>query len=79
MTPKIFVDDAVDTTTLVRNYENNDLNNFYLTIINSIALKTEVNNDNQVLTKSHVDQFQQENEKSRHDLEIGFLLNQVIW
>ena len=40
--------------------------------INSITLKTQAVNDNQVITKAYVDQFRQEHERSRRDLGIDF-------
>ena len=39
---------------------------------NSVTLNTEAINDNQVITKSYVDQFHQENERSRRGLGIDF-------
>ena len=38
----------------------------------SITLYTQAVNDNQVITKAYVDQFHQENERSRRDLGIEF-------
>ena len=40
--------------------------------MNSITLSNQAVNENQVITKSDVDQFHQENERSRRDLEIDF-------
>ena len=64
ITPKTYVDTAIDETSLVRNNQD-DFNNFNLTNINSITLNTQAVNDN---TKPNVDQFQQENERSRTDV-----------
>ena len=46
--------------------------NYNLTNINSITLNKQAENHNQVITKSYVDQFHQENERSRRDLVIDF-------
>ena len=46
---------------------NNNLKN-----INSITLNTQAVNDNEVITKAYIDQFHQENERSRRDLGIVF-------
>ena len=40
--------------------------------MNSIAFYTQAIHDNQVNTTSYVDQFHQENERSRGDLRIDF-------
>ena len=56
----------------VRNNKDNNFNNNNLTNINSITLNTQAVNDNQVVTKAYVDQFYQENERSRRDLGIDF-------
>ena len=68
LTPKQYVDDAIDELYLVRNNQDNDFNNHILTNINSNTLDTQAVNDNQVNTESYVDQFHQENERSRRDL-----------
>ena len=44
------VHDAIDESTLVRNNQDNDFNNFILTNINSTTLSTQAINDNQVIT-----------------------------
>ena len=62
----------MDETSLVRNNQDNDLNNNNLTNINSISLNTQAVNGNQVITKAYVDQFHQENGPSRRDLGIDF-------
>ena len=68
----MYVDSAVDESSLVKNNQNNDFNNNNLTNINSITLNTQAVNNNQVITKAYVDQFHQENERSRRDLGIDF-------
>ena len=72
LTPKLYVDNAIDESTLVRSNQNKDFNNYNLANINSITLNTQAVNDNQVITKAYVDQFHQENERSRRDLVIDF-------
>ena len=72
LTPKIYVDNAIDETSLVRNIQDNDSNNHKLTNINSITSITQALHDNQVFTKTYVDQFHQENERTRRDLGIDF-------
>ena len=69
---KNYVDNAVDESSLVKNIQDNDFGNPNLTMINSITLNKEAENDNQVITKAYVDQFHQENERSRRDLGIDF-------
>ena len=69
---KNYIDNAIDKVSLVRNTKDNDFGNYNLTNINSITLNKEAENDNQVITKAYVDQFHQENERSRRDLGIDF-------
>ena len=57
---------------MVRNNQDNDLGNYNLTNINSITLNKQAENDNEVITKAYVDQFHQENERSRRDSGIDF-------
>ena len=49
-----------------------DFNDNKLKNINSITLNTQAVNDNEVVTKSYVDQFHNDNERSRRDLGIDF-------
>ena len=53
---------------MVRNTQDNDLNNYNLININSITLNEQAENDNEVIRNAYVDQFHQENERSRRDL-----------
>ena len=69
---KNYVDNSKDESSLVRNNQDNDFNNNNLTNINSITLNRQAENDNEVITKAYVDQFHQENERSRRDLGIDF-------
>ena len=62
------ISNSVDDSTLVRNIQDNDSDLFSWTNIISIALKTQVVKDDQVNTKSYIDQCHQENEQSRGDL-----------
>ena len=72
LTAKRYVDNSIDESTLVRNNKDNDFGNYNLTIINSITLYTQAVNDNQVITKSYVDQVYQENERARRDVGLDF-------
>ena len=75
MTPKVYVDNAIDEIiSIVRKNQNNDFNNFNLTNINSITLNTQAVNDNHDITKAYVDQFHQDDEQSRRDLGIDFYI-----
>ena len=69
---KNYVDNSIDESKLVRNNQDNVFNNNNLTNINSITLNKQAENDNQVITKAHVDQFHQENERSRQDVGLDF-------
>ena len=55
LTPKLYVDNALDESSLVRNNQDNGFNNNNLTNKNSITLNTQAVNDNQVTTKTYVD------------------------
>ena len=61
-----------------KNYVDNifkndiDFNDVKLENINTITLNKPAENDNEVITKAYVDQFYQENERSRRDLGIDF-------
>ena len=72
LTVKLYVDNAIDETSLVRNNQDNDFNNNNLTNINSITLNKQAENDNEVITKAYVDQFHPEKEGSRRDLGVDF-------
>ena len=72
MTAKLYVDNSIDESSLVRNNQDNDFNNSNLTNINSITLNKQAENDNEVVTKAYVDQFHQENERSRRDVGLDF-------
>ena len=72
LTPKVYVDASINESSLVRNNQDNYFNNNNLTNINSITLNTQAVNDDQVITKAYVDQFHQENERSRRDLGLDF-------
>ena len=69
---KNYVDNSIDEISLIRNNKNNDFGNYNLTNINSITLNNQPINDNEVVTKSYVDQFHNDNERSRRDLGIDF-------
>ena len=59
-------------TNLVRRDRDNDFNNFSLNNISSITLNSQAVNDNEVITKAYVDQFHQENERTRRDVGLDF-------
>ena len=65
---KNYIDNAIDKSSLVTNNKDNNFGNYNLTNINSITLNKQAENDNEVITKAYVDQFHQENERSRRDL-----------
>ena len=69
---KNYVENSIDEKSLIRNNKNNDFGNYNLTNINSITLNNQPINDNEVVTKSYVDQFHNDNERSRRDLGIDF-------
>ena len=69
---KNYVDNFIDEVSLVRNNRDNDFGNYNLTNIKTITLNKQAENDNKVVTKFYVDQFHQENERSRRDLGIDF-------
>ena len=70
LTAKLYVDNAIDESSLVRNNQDNDFNNINLTNIISITLNKKAKNDNEVITKAYVDQFHNDIEKTRQDLGI---------
>ena len=72
LTPKVYVDNAIDEISLVRSNEDNDLSNYNLTKINSIILNKQAANDIEVIRKAYVDHFHQENERSRRDVGLDF-------
>ena len=71
MTAKLYVDTAIDESSLARNNQDKDFDNNNLTNINSITSKTQAENDNEVITKAYVDQFHPENERSRRDVGLS--------
>ena len=72
LTAKLYVDNAIDESSLVRNTQDNDFNNYKLTNINSVALNKQAEKDIEVITKAYVDQYHQENERSRRDVGLDF-------
>ena len=72
LTPKIYVDGAVNELSLVRNIQDNDFNDYNLTNIDSITLNKQAENDNEVITMAYVYQFHNDNERNRRDLGIDF-------
>ena len=72
LTAKLYHDSFIYKPSVVRNNQDNDFNNCNLTNQNSITLNTQAVSGNQVFTKAYVDQFRQQNERSRRDLGIDF-------
>ena len=68
LTPKVYVDNAIDEISLVSNVQDNDFNNYHSTNTSSITLHKQAANDNEVITTANVDQFHNDNEGSRQDL-----------
>ena len=64
LTTKLYVDNAIDETSLVRNNQDKDFNDHKLSNKNSITLNTQAVNDNHVFTKAYVDKFHNDNERN---------------
>ena len=77
MTAKLYVDNAINEESLLRDTQDNDFNNYILTSKNSITLNTQAFKDNQAITKAYVDQFHHGNEQSRSDLGIDFYVESI--
>ena len=72
LTAKLYVDIAIEESSVVRNIKDEDFINNNFTKINSITSNTQAVNDNQNITKAYVDLFHQENEHSRRDIGLSF-------
>ena len=72
LTAKLYVDNSIDELSLNRYKQDKDFNNNNLTNINSITLNNQAANDDQVITKAYVDQFHNDNEKTRQNLGLDF-------
>ena len=72
LTPKLYVDNAVVEEPVARKNQDNDFNNIELTNIYSTTSSKQAKKDNEVITKAYVDQFCQENERSRRGLGLDF-------
>ena len=68
----MYVDNFLNEPSLVWNNQDNDFINYNLTNINGDTLDTQALSDNQVITRSYVDQFYQENKQSRWGSGIDF-------
>ena len=62
LTPKTYVENAIDEASLVRINKDDDFANPSLTNINGITLNTQAVNDNEVITKAYVDHFHNDND-----------------
>ena len=72
LTAKLYVDNAINESSLARNNQDNDFANHNFTNINSITLNTQAVNDNEVITKAYVDQIHNDNERNRRDIGLSF-------
>ena len=71
----ICISNKAEEVTFVRNIQDHNFENFSLTNIKSITLNTQAVSDIQVVIKSSVDQFHQENEiSSTRDFGIDFFI-----
>ena len=68
LTAKLYVDNSVDEPTLARINQNNHFNIYNLSNINNSFSNTQAVNDNQVITKTYVDQFLCDNERKRREV-----------
>ena len=67
-TAELYVDKALDESSLVSNNQADDFNKHNLTKIGSITSNTLALNHNHVSTKAYVDQSLNDNERNRRDL-----------
>ena len=72
LTANLYVDNAIDESSLIRKNKDNDFGKYNLTNIISITLNKQAEIDNEIFTKANVDQFHQDIERSRRDLGIDF-------
>ena len=77
LSPKVHGDNAIDEPSLVRTNKDDDFNINNLTNINSITLNTQAINDNEVITKTYVDQFHNDNEGNRRDVGLSFYTEEI--
>ena len=68
----MYVDNAREESSLVRNIQDNDFNNHNLTRTIIITLNKQAEIDNGVITKAFVDQVHDQNERNRRDLGLDF-------
>ena len=72
LTSKLYVDNSIDESTLVKDNQDNGFNKYNLSNINSITLNNQAVIDNEVITKAYVDQFHSDNERDRRVMGICF-------
>ena len=72
LTAKLYVYNSIDEASLFRNKQDDVFNDYNVTIINSITLNKQAKKDNDVITKVYVDQFHNDNERTRRDLGLDF-------
>ena len=68
----MLISDSVDESTLFRKIQIENFNRENVTQINTLILHTQAIHNIQVITKSNVDQFHQESERSRTDVGLSF-------
>ena len=68
LTPKVYVDNAIEERKLVKNKQDNNFNSHNLTNISRITLNTQAVKVDQVITKAYVYRFHPKNEQSRRNL-----------
>ena len=74
---KNYIDNIIDELSLVRNNRDNDFGNYRFTNIHSITLNKEPIHDNNVITKSYVVQFHNDNERNRRDVGLSLYNEEV--
>ena len=69
---KNYVDNLFNDLSIVRNNKDNNFGKYKLSNNHSIILNNPPENDNEVITKSYVDQFHSDNERNRRDVGLDF-------
>ena len=74
LTPKQYVDDAIDESTKTKNNQKSVFTSFNLTNISSITLNNQAIFDIEVITNPYVDHFEKQTERSRRHLGLDFFI-----
>ena len=69
---KYYVDNSIHEISIIINNKDNDFGNYRLSNIHSVIINNPPENDNEVVTKSYVDQFHNNNERNRRDVGLSF-------